>query len=178
MKMTIDIRDFRSAFKNCSRENNFSAEALCNLFDYLENLEAETGEEIELDVIAICCDYTEEKPQEVCKSYSIDFEVDGKELSALHNLISALPASVANKYWDIETLEGTLALANALAHAAICKAARACIDAGMTDEEMCDFNQDNFESEEFKAACEALNDSGEFSVVIINDEEKTVTYKE
>ena len=58
MKQTINEYQFRRAFET-SRPNNFSYEGLKALFDYLEQYEEETGQELELDVIAICCDFTE-----------------------------------------------------------------------------------------------------------------------
>lgn len=46
------------------------------LFEYLEDLESGTGEEIELDVIAICCDYSEYSSAiEAAKEHS-DWEKD------------------------------------------------------------------------------------------------------
>lgn len=60
MKTTITQSDFVSAFKsNSERKKQFSYGALCALFDYYEELEQQSGEEIELDVVAICCDWTE-----------------------------------------------------------------------------------------------------------------------
>ena len=59
MKTTVSIYDFRREFEQC-RPNNFSYEGLAVLFDYLEQLEQDTGEEIELDVITLCCEYTEQ----------------------------------------------------------------------------------------------------------------------
>jgi asparagine synthetase A len=59
MKQTINEWDFQDAFRKMDRENNFSRAALQALFDHFEEIEEETSEEIELDVIAICCDYTE-----------------------------------------------------------------------------------------------------------------------
>ena len=41
------------------RKNQFSYSGKRALFDWLENLEDETKNEIELDVIALCCEYTE-----------------------------------------------------------------------------------------------------------------------
>lgn len=38
---------------------NFTYEGLRNLFKYLDNLSEETGENIKLDVISLCCDYSE-----------------------------------------------------------------------------------------------------------------------
>ena len=58
MKQTINEYQFKDAFQS-SRPNNFSYEGLTALYDYLEDLEEDTGEEIELDVIGLCCDFTE-----------------------------------------------------------------------------------------------------------------------
>lgn len=59
MKTTVNKNQFIHAFTDMGRGNQFSRGALCALFDYLEQLEDDTGEEIELDVIALCCDYAE-----------------------------------------------------------------------------------------------------------------------
>ena len=59
MYTTINFFDFQDAFKNHGRGNQFTYEGLNALYDYLEEYEEETGESIELDVIAICCEYSE-----------------------------------------------------------------------------------------------------------------------
>jgi len=60
MKETVTVFRFRDAFKQSDTyKNNFSYEGLHTLFEYFEQLEDDIGEEIELDVVAICCDYTE-----------------------------------------------------------------------------------------------------------------------
>ena len=56
MKQSVNMYDFERAFKNFERMNNFSYDGLKALFEYLEDYEEDTGEEIELDVIALCCD--------------------------------------------------------------------------------------------------------------------------
>jgi hypothetical protein len=58
MITTVNIHDFREAFRT-TRHNSFSYDGLAALFDYLEQLEEDLGEPMELDVIALCCDYTE-----------------------------------------------------------------------------------------------------------------------
>jgi hypothetical protein len=58
MKQTVTFYDFQKAFQDL-RPNNFSYEGLRALFEYLEESEESTGEEIELDVIALCCDFIE-----------------------------------------------------------------------------------------------------------------------
>jgi hypothetical protein len=50
---------FRAEFKGGSYENNFSYEGLGALYSYLYDLSEDIGENINLDVVAICCDYTE-----------------------------------------------------------------------------------------------------------------------
>lgn len=55
----LDVYDFINEFKNYGREEQFSREGLIALFEYLEDLEDATGEPIELDVIALCCEFTE-----------------------------------------------------------------------------------------------------------------------
>ena len=58
MKETVDIHRFRAAFA-ALRPDNFSRPGLSALFEHLEELERDLGEETELDVIALCCDWTE-----------------------------------------------------------------------------------------------------------------------
>lgn len=59
MKMTVYRNDFIEAFREAGQQDNFSYEGLKALFDYLEDYEDSTGEEIKLDVIALCVDYSE-----------------------------------------------------------------------------------------------------------------------
>ena len=59
MKKTINIYDFREAFHKAGRGDQFTYDGLTALFEYIEDYEEGTGEEIELDVIGLCCEYTE-----------------------------------------------------------------------------------------------------------------------
>ena len=59
MKQIINQYQFRDAFHKMGRGEQFSYAGLSALFDYLEDYEDSTGEEIELDVIALCCEYAE-----------------------------------------------------------------------------------------------------------------------
>ena len=72
MKTTVSRYDFERAFVDADRKENFSYEGLNALFDYLEDYEEQTGEEIELDVIALCCDYAEDTVEGIARNYSID----------------------------------------------------------------------------------------------------------
>ena len=76
MKTTVSSYDFERAFIDCNRENSFSYAGKKALFDYLEEYEEETGEEIELDVIALCCEYTEyENVEEFIQAYDDSYIV-------------------------------------------------------------------------------------------------------
>jgi hypothetical protein len=58
MKKTVYKSDFIEAFQDV-RPDQFSHAGLSALYDYFEEFEEDTGKEIELDVIAICCEFTE-----------------------------------------------------------------------------------------------------------------------
>ena len=73
MKTTVYLNEFRDYF-NKIRPNNFSYEGLGILYDYLLEYEDSTGEEIDLDVIELCCDYSEDSLSNIVDSYSIDLE--------------------------------------------------------------------------------------------------------
>jgi hypothetical protein len=82
MNITINhASQFRDQFAAHGRGDQFSYEALGLLFDYLE----EVAPEYELDVIALCCEYSEEMPSEIAVSYGIevDSEDDGEILDAV-----------------------------------------------------------------------------------------------
>ena len=75
MKITINEYQFEQAFKNAGRGNQFSREALKALFEYLEECEAGKGEEIKLDVVALCCEFTEyEDIEEFQADYGAEYE--------------------------------------------------------------------------------------------------------
>lgn len=73
MKQTIGLSQFTDAFM-AIRPNNFSYEGLVLLFDFIEQQESDTGEQQELDVIALCCDFTESSYADVVKDYDLSDE--------------------------------------------------------------------------------------------------------
>ena len=74
MKTSISIYDFRQAFQDMGRIDQFSRKGLDCLFEWLEEYEESTGSEIELDVIAICCDFTESNWSDIAADYRINLE--------------------------------------------------------------------------------------------------------
>jgi len=78
MKQTVSKSDFIDAFKDYNREDNFSYDGLCALYDFLEDFGEDTGREVDLDVIALCCEFSEYgSALEACENYS--FEPDPEE---------------------------------------------------------------------------------------------------
>lgn len=65
MKQEINLSQFRQAFKDMGRGEQFSYEGLAALFAYLED----EVEGYTLDVIALCCEFTEATLEEVQASY-------------------------------------------------------------------------------------------------------------
>ena len=75
-----NVYQFREAFRLAGRGDQFSYEGLEVLFDYLEELSEDTGEPIEFDVVALCCEYYEASIEELIEQYNIDVsEADGDE---------------------------------------------------------------------------------------------------
>lgn len=74
MKQSVNFNDFIDAFKRFDRYDGYGYEALKVIYNYLEQYEEETGTEIDLDVVAICCDYNAEHYTHIAADYSIDLE--------------------------------------------------------------------------------------------------------
>jgi hypothetical protein len=71
MHITINKSQFRDEFHRAGRGTQFSYEALGLLFDYFEE-----DEDMELDVIGLCCEFVEMSEEEVRGSYQVSSERD------------------------------------------------------------------------------------------------------
>ena len=87
MKQTINLSQFRDAFM-AVRPDNFSYEGLEVLFDSFESLDDDTGNDSELDVIAICCEFSESTLDEIVDNYDIDLSISGNLTSSKNNPIA------------------------------------------------------------------------------------------
>lgn len=87
MKQTVNFNSFVDAFNNAGRQDNFSYEALQAMFEYITDYEQDSGEEIELDVIAICCDWSEESPKDIAESYGILNEDEYEDESDIQDTV-------------------------------------------------------------------------------------------
>lgn len=84
MKQTVNEYMFVDSFRHAGRESQFSVPARRAIFAYLEDYEGQTGTELELDPIAICCDFAEYPSAiEAAKAYGYRDGVDSKDESPL-----------------------------------------------------------------------------------------------
>ncbi len=73
MKQNVSESMFRDSFR--CRPENFTYQGLTALYDWLIDLEEDTGEELELDPIGLCCEFTEYGSiQEFWSDYNADYE--------------------------------------------------------------------------------------------------------
>jgi hypothetical protein len=69
---TVNLNDFRDAFRNAGRDSDFTYEGLGVLFEYFEDLGYDLGEQLDLDVVALCCEFSEDTPEDIAEQYDID----------------------------------------------------------------------------------------------------------
>jgi len=75
MYKQINFYDFEKAFISMGRETQFTYIGKKELFDWLECLEDNQNKGIELDIISLCCEFTEyESIKEFQKDYGIEYK--------------------------------------------------------------------------------------------------------
>lgn len=73
MYQSIDLHTFRGAFLSSDTyKTNFTYEGLEVLFNWFEEVEADQGQEIQFDMIGVCCEFAEATPQEIMTQYNIE----------------------------------------------------------------------------------------------------------
>lgn len=72
MKQSITFSQFVDAFHAHDRYDSFGYDGLRIIFDYVERYEQACDTEIELDVIAICCEYSMMTVEDIINAYSLD----------------------------------------------------------------------------------------------------------
>ena len=86
MKQSINVYQFERAFKNMDRGDQFSYDGLKALFGYLEEYE----EDVELDVIALCCEYAE---YDSLKEFQADYGDEYDDIDEIENHTQVIPVS-------------------------------------------------------------------------------------
>ena len=76
MKTTVDSYSFVQAFIDHDRFAPWGRPALEALFDYLEEYEDDCGEELELDVVALDCEFS---PYASLQEWAADYMGDASE---------------------------------------------------------------------------------------------------
>ncbi len=88
MKTTVNFSQFCDAFRSMGRNENFSYDGKKALFEYLESYEEDCDEDVELDVIALCCEYTEyENLEEFQEAYSSE---EYKTIDDIHSATTVI----------------------------------------------------------------------------------------
>jgi hypothetical protein len=75
MKTTVYFSEFCDYFHKI-RPDNFSYQGLRVLFDHIEEIDNSCGEDSELDVIGLCCDFAESDWQTIAADYDSSIELD------------------------------------------------------------------------------------------------------
>lgn len=76
---TVSFSSFCDTFARMGRADQFSYAAKKALFDYLENYSEETGEPVELDVIALCREYSEDTAEDMNEDFNLMIENEEDE---------------------------------------------------------------------------------------------------
>jgi len=107
MKQSITFSQFVDSFSE-ERKNQFSYDGKKALFEYLEEYEESTGEDIELDIVALCCEYTEyDSVSDYLADYSTD--IDRKDYENEEEYLEAVENEIADKtmFIPIHDYKGT-----------------------------------------------------------------------
>lgn len=59
VSVLYNASDLERMFKDMGRQEQFSKDGFVALFEYLDDLSEETGEDIQIDIEALCCDFSE-----------------------------------------------------------------------------------------------------------------------
>ena len=109
MKNTVWFCEFQDAFTNCWRGESFTYDGFKALYDYLTQFEDECWIEIELDAIALDCEYTEyDNIKEVYEAYKDDFD----ELWETEDEKDEKAAEYISDRTQIITFDGGIIIAN------------------------------------------------------------------
>ena len=97
---TVTQTEFVDRFVKIDREDNFSYWGRIARFEYFEEYEEETGEQLQFDPIAICCEFTEyESLDELNEVYDKEF----KDLDEVSHYSQVIPVRKLNsKTWVYE----------------------------------------------------------------------------
>lgn len=79
----ISFNDFLEEFEKYGREDSFSYEGKKALYNYLNELGEDIGKPIELDIIGLCCDFTE---YESLEEFNDDYGYTIDEINSIEDI--------------------------------------------------------------------------------------------
>ncbi len=87
---TVNFSRFCDAFYNACCNDQFSYDAKRIIFDYIDEMSDDCGNDIELDVVGICCEYDELHYETVISLYSNMLDVSEIDKNDEQALIKAV----------------------------------------------------------------------------------------
>ena len=88
MKQSVNMYQFERAFNNMDRGEQFSYDGLKALYEYLVEYEEDTGTEVDLDVIALCCEYAE---YDSLKEFQANYGEKYESMEAISDATALIP---------------------------------------------------------------------------------------
>ena len=82
MHIIVTKNIFMDEFNSC-RPTQFNYAGLSALFDYLDDMDDLGGESIELDVIAICCEFSQYTVKDALEAYRLESIEELEELTTV-----------------------------------------------------------------------------------------------
>ena len=100
MYTRVSEYDFREAFRtwqNGQYKDNFTYDGLGALYNWFTQLEEDTGEQAQLDVVAICCEFTE---YESLEDLNTDMVIGHESIEALKDHTTVIEFQKTGSYFD------------------------------------------------------------------------------
>ena len=95
MKQTVNFIRFCDAFENSQYRDNFSYDGKHILYNYLLELEEELDTEFELDICALCCEWTE---YDSIMEYNNDYGTNFDDHDTFVSCVDAIPIPHTDGY--------------------------------------------------------------------------------
>ena len=109
--MTIDTAyELQTEFNRYNRSENFTPAGIRVLFEYLEEISEGSGEDIKLDIIALCCDYSEDTFEGIAANYRINLTDRGGETIEDDDEIKSIVLDYLNENTSVCGVTGTTAV--------------------------------------------------------------------
>lgn len=101
MIKNITASEFTAAFHNMGRGDQFSHSALLALYEFLN----EVNPAWELDVTAVCCDFSECSAEFIAQDYGFDAQADDEDDD---EFTARILDELNEKTWAVKTRDGIL----------------------------------------------------------------------